>query len=145
MSDMILRVAAKAVIVNDQGRVLIVREADTYAEGTNIGKWGMPGGRLNVGEAFYNGLAREVHEEVGLTVEPLFPVHIDEWRPVIKDIPYQIIAMFVVCQYQGGAIQLSDEHDAYEWVSPDELSNYDLMGPETHAIKRYKDTTRLAI
>lgn len=41
-----LKVAAKAVIF-DNHKVLIVREASTYEEGTNIGTWGLPGGRSN--------------------------------------------------------------------------------------------------
>ena len=52
-----LRVAAKAVIVKD-GKVLILREASTYTEGTNIGKWGSPGGRIEASESFFDGLRR---------------------------------------------------------------------------------------
>ena len=47
MSEVILKVAAKAVIMNAEGKILIVREADTYEEGTKIGKWGLPGGRID--------------------------------------------------------------------------------------------------
>lgn len=40
----VLRVAAKALIVNDDGQLLVLREADTYEEGTNIGRWSIPVG-----------------------------------------------------------------------------------------------------
>ena len=46
MTDMIQRVAMKAVIVKD-GKVLLLREAKTYKDGTNIGRFHMPGGRLD--------------------------------------------------------------------------------------------------
>ena len=35
----VLRVAAKALIVDENGRLLILREASTYDEGTNHGKY----------------------------------------------------------------------------------------------------------
>ena len=43
----VLFVAQKAIIVN-KNKVLIIREASTYKDGTNIGKWGVPGGRIKL-------------------------------------------------------------------------------------------------
>lgn len=40
-----LFVAAKAVVQNEEGKVLILREATTYEESTNVGKYDIPGGR----------------------------------------------------------------------------------------------------
>lgn len=77
MRDLVLRVAAKGVIVN-KGRVLILREAETYIEGTNIGKYGLPGGRIELGESFMDGLHRETKEETGLEVIPKHPVYLGE-------------------------------------------------------------------
>ncbi len=70
-STPILRVAAKSLIINDQGQVLIVREASTYGDGTQIGRFGLPGGRIDLGESFEDGLRREAKEETGLDIEPL--------------------------------------------------------------------------
>ena len=67
--QIIQRMATKALIVNDEGQMLILREASTYEEGTNVGLYHLPGGRLNPGEAFSDGLKREVDEETGLQVE----------------------------------------------------------------------------
>ncbi len=129
-----LKVAAKAVIVRD-GTVLIVREAHTYEEGTNIGIWGLPGGRINDDEAFYDGLAREVREETGLDVEPIRPVYVGEWWPVIKDVPHHIVAMFVVCVPLSTTVVLSDEHDEFVWVGIDELEQYHIMPPDDQLIR----------
>ena len=54
------RVASFAVIEHD-GRYLLARRRD-------IGWWNLPGGGLESGETVDEGLAREVMEEVGLTV-----------------------------------------------------------------------------
>ena len=135
--SMVLRVAAKAVIINKEGRILLVREANTYKDGTGAGRYHMPGGRLDSGESYENGLYREIKEETGLEVESLFPIYVGEWRPVIQGVPNQIIAIFTVCQAKTTKLKLSDEHDDYVWIDPKDAGKYDIMDPEPEVIKRY--------
>lgn len=135
-----LRVAAKALIINDEGRALILREAKTYKDGTNIGRYHLPGGRLEAGEAFYKGLAREVKEETGLEIIPVRPLHVGEWQPTIQGVPHQIIAMFMLCQAQATNTVLSDEHDEALWIDPATYEAYDIMAPEDEVIRAYLDT-----
>lgn len=130
----VLQVAAKAVVVNDQGKVLIVREAATGKNNTKVGYWGLIGGRLEPGEAFLDALRREVSEEVGLQIEPLRPIYLGEWRPVIHDVPHQIIAIFMVCRVSSGTVVLSDEHDNYAWIAPAECHIYRMMEPDCFVI-----------
>lgn len=137
--QIVQRVAMKAVIVSD-GKVLILREAKTYDEGTQEGRYHVPGGRIEIGENFEAALQREVREETGLTVDIVMPLYVGEWRPVIKGVPHQIIATFLVCRLSSEAeIVLSDEHDTYEWIEPKERANYDLMDPEDKVIDRLAD------
>jgi 8-oxo-dGTP diphosphatase len=133
------RIAAKAVMTNDEGKVLILREASTYEEGTNVGKYGLPGGRINPGEVFLDGLRREVDEETGLEVEVVRPVHVDEWRPVIKGTPTQIVGVFMLCEAAGSTVRLSDEHDDYKWIEPGEVEDYPLMEAEMRAIRAWAE------
>ena len=135
-SNIKLFVALKAIIVNE-GKVLIVREAGTYNEGTNIGKWGVPGGRLKPGEHFAAALKREVSEEVGLEVELLRPVHIDEWRPVVHNEPWQIVATFILCKPLSSTIRLSEEHDNYAWIDLQQAGSYELMPEDLKALILY--------
>ena len=58
----VIRIAA-AVIVDDGGRILLVRKRGTTA-------FMQPGGKLEPGEAPDAALARELHEELGVIVEP---------------------------------------------------------------------------
>lgn len=137
MADIVQRVAMKAVIVRD-GKVLILREAKTYEEGTNIGRYHMPGGRLDPGENFEEGLKREVMEETGLEVELDFPVYVGEWRPVIKGVQNQIVATFIACKpTTDKEVVLSSEHDDFQWIDPAKWSDYDVMGPEGNVIDAY--------
>jgi len=136
----ILQVAAKAILVNPDGKVLIMREADeSYAEGTNAGKYhAAAGGRINPSETYAEGLKREVAEETGITdFEPLYPVHVGEWWPVIKGQKRHIVAIFTVCKVASSEIRLSEEHDDYRWISPEESDDYDILPAERDAIAAF--------
>ena len=137
MTDIVQRIAMKAVIVNKQGQVLILREAATYGDGTQRGRYHMPGGRLEAGENFEDALRREVREETGLEVDIDYPVYVGEWRPVIRDVPHQIVGTFFVCTPKSDEVVLSTEHDDYQWINPKDRQKYDLMDPEDKVIDRY--------
>ena len=121
------RIAMKAVIFNDEGKVLILRDAgDSYAQGTVAGKYHLPGGRIDIGEHWQHGLLREVEEESGLVVTHVRPVCIDEWSPTIKGVETQIIAVFHLCKIVSGEVRLSEEHDNYEWASEGQIDTFNL-------------------
>jgi 8-oxo-dGTP diphosphatase len=111
------RIATKALIVNEKGQFLILREAKTYEEGTNIGRYQLPGGRLELGEAFTDGLKREVNEETGLKVEIGKPIYVGEWRPVIKGVQNQIVGIFFLCKPLSEDVRLSLEQVIAEYIS----------------------------
>lgn len=131
------RIAGKAVIVNDEGKILFLREASTYEEGTNIGRYQIPGGRVNIGEPFMDALKREIMEETGLEVVVGQPVYVGEWFPTIKGVKNQIVAIFYVCKPLTQAVSLSEEHDAFEWIDPTKPIEIDIMNPEPEVIKAY--------
>jgi len=139
MTDILQRVAAKGLVVNGEGKVLILREANTYEEGTNIGRFGLPGGRIDPGELFYDGLAREIREECGLAVQPLKPLYVGEWFPTIKGVKNHITAIFVACTATDQEITLSEEHDSYEWINPAQYHDYDMMDPDDKVIQAWLD------
>lgn len=58
----VIRIAA-AVITDEANRILLVRKRDTSV-------WMQPGGKLEPGESPDHTLARELHEELGLTLDP---------------------------------------------------------------------------
>ncbi len=54
------------VVQDDAGRVLLGRRAGTsYGEG----EWGLPGGRVEPGEALADAAVREAHEEAGIMAD----------------------------------------------------------------------------
>jgi len=136
MAVVVQQVAMKGVIVHDS-RVLILRESATYGDGTQRGRYHMPGGRINPGENFEDGLRREIKEETGLEVKVEYPIYVGEWRPVIRGVPHQIVATFLVCKSKTDKVRLSSEHDDYKWIDPRDRSSYDIMDPEWDVIDRY--------
>jgi 8-oxo-dGTP diphosphatase len=131
------RIATKALIVNKNGKILLLREAGSYDEGTNCGKYQVPGGRVNPGEPFMEALRREVKEECGLEVAIGKPIYVGEWWPNIKGSPNQIIAIFFVCKALTEQIQLSEEHDDFKWILPADAGQYVIVEPEDKVIEEY--------
>ena len=57
-------VTAGAVVVNDEGRVLLVKHVFRPGSG-----WGIPGGFINRGEQAEDAVRRELREEIGLELD----------------------------------------------------------------------------
>lgn len=138
MGDIMQQIAMKAVIVKDS-KVLILREAATNGDGTQRGRYHMPGGRLEAGESFEAALHREVKEETGLEVAIDYPIYVGEWRPVIREVPHQIVGVFFVCTPTTNKITLSTEHDDFQWIEPKKRADFDIMTPEDKVIDRYAE------
>ena len=122
------------MIVNASGQVLVVRESASHTTNTQAGRYTLPGGRLEPGESYLDGLKREAREEVGLQVEPERPLYVGEWRPVIKGVPHQIIAIFMLCRAKEAEIRLSEEHDGFAWITPKDREQYELADPDWEVI-----------
>jgi 8-oxo-dGTP pyrophosphatase MutT (NUDIX family) len=121
--DMDSQVAVKAVIQNQDGKFLIVREGR---------RWQAVGGRLEKGEKLQDGLRRETKEETGIAnMEIGRIIHADEWFAKPEDELKHIVALFFLCKTNTSDIVLSKEHNKYAWVTPGELDDYgDSIEPE---------------
>lgn len=61
MSEQLFHVGIKAIIINDAGEMLLVRETRH-----NTAYWDVPGGRVEPGEDFMTTLSRELREEIAV-------------------------------------------------------------------------------
>ena len=101
-------VSASAVIFNSFGHVLLQKRAD-------IGWWGLPGGKLEIGENFQNCIVREVKEETNLLVDPkkLIKVYSDLSDYTAIEYPdgklVQYITALFLCEKISGYLSLSNE------------------------------------
>jgi 8-oxo-dGTP diphosphatase len=144
MPNPILKVAAKAVIVNAAGQVLLLRESpiDTNSQ---PGLWGTSGGKLEPGESFFEALHREIMEETGLAAEAIKPLYVSEWRPVVRGVQLHIVATFILCRTAtaNGDVRLSPEHDDYMWINPADYQKYPLMQPDNIVMERLIEELKL--
>lgn len=117
MFDMKLFVGAKGLVVFN-GRVLLMRESSKYEEGTEEGKWDVPGGRILPEEEVSVGLKREVNEESALEVEPGEVLGVFDSFAEIKGEKCHVVRVYFLCTAGTNEVILSQDHDMYDWVDP---------------------------
>lgn len=107
-------VSVAGVVIDDAGRVLVIQRRDN-------GHWEPPGGVLELGEQFEDGVRREVLEETGLDV------HVDRLTGVYKNLSLGVVALVFRCTSLGTAHRDSAEAVTVRWVDPVEITA--LMDP----------------
>jgi len=114
--------SACAVAVDDGGRVLLCRRADT-------GKWSLPAGAIDPGEQPAEAAVREVHEETGvrIAVERLAGVALREVTYPHGDVCQYLTVWFRCTAIGGHAVVNDEESSAVGWYSPEELPDLDAF------------------
>ena len=131
-----LFVATKAFI-NFKGKILILRESIRYTDGTNVGKYVIPGGRITPGQRFDESLLREIKEETGLKIKLGRPFYVGEWRPKVRGEQWQIIGTFFECFSRSSKVRLSKDHDDYKWIDAKDFKSYNLVDNLTPVFRAY--------
>ena len=127
-----VRLIQKCIIVHEDGKILALkRAADDHSRG---GNWDLPGGGYEQGEEVLEAIAREVKEEVGLTVENLTPVYFTN-NIGVKEGFFQGENVFGICYVcrdwrglpaQAGEIKISEEHTEYKWFTSEDFVKLDF-------------------
>lgn len=134
--DIKMFVATKAFIEYD-GKILLVRESDKYADGANVAKYDVVGGRVEPGQRFDESLLREVKEETGLDIKIGQPFFVNEWRPVVRGEQWQIVGIFFRCQASSDQVILSGDHDAYHWIDSKDFNSLPIIPNLVPAFEAY--------
>ena len=107
-----------ALIPDSSGAYLLARRKPGLANG---GTWEFPGGKLRSDETPEACLAREIREELGITLSVQKPVHLVRHRyPHIH-----ILLIGYACEWLSGTFKLLD-HDRIEWVRPENMAKFEL-------------------
>lgn len=107
-------VSVAGIVINDVGQVLVIRRRDN-------GHWEPPGGVLELGEQFEEGVRREVREETGLNV------HVERLTGVYKNLTAGVVALVFRCHPLDTADVDSAEAVAVRWADSAEVSG--MMDP----------------
>lgn len=113
------KIAVGVILRNARGEILLERRAD-------CGLWGLPGGRMDLGESATETAVRELREETGLEIriERLVGIYTEPEDRVLSyeggDVA-QPITIVVEGSVAGGSLTLSDESLAMEFFPPDRL------------------------
>lgn len=112
----VLGVAAKAIIVNGAGEVLVIKRSPRSSFDPDC--WDLPGGKMDDREPLVDALVREVREETGLTVlaAEARPFHVSHF---VKE-PFWVTCVTFACPTFEGEVRLSSEHVEHRWVVPGE-------------------------
>lgn len=135
----ILYTAVKALIKNDEGKVLVLKQADPTITGDD--QYHPPGGIIELGETIEECIIREIREEIGVdsTVERLFDV--GEWFAERNDDVMQFVGLFYVCKLGSTDFKLQEsEVGDISWVGVDEIDSFDIVEPSKSIIKQFLES-----
>ena len=118
---------AAGVICNARGEILVARRFEHAHQG---GRWEFPGGKLEPGEDVRAGLARELDEELGISL--------DSARPLIRvrhDYPDRAVLLDVwrVTGWQGRVH--SREGQALRWLGADAFTGLLMPAADVPVVK----------
>lgn len=125
-----LLLVAAAAMFDAQGRVLIAQRPAQKSLG---GLWEFPGGKVEPGESPEAALARELKEELDVTVEP------DRLEPfAFASHAYEefhlLMPLYVLRRWEGAPV--GREAQALAWAHPSELAAYPMPPADLPLVAR---------
>jgi len=121
-----------ALVLNPEGAGLFVRTVKWR------GSWGVPGGKIEPGEAMLDAVVRELREETGLEVRDV------RWAPTLEavrhpefHVPAHFVLLNMTARCDDDAVTLNDEADAYAWLPLREALTTLPLNEPTRALVRH--------
>lgn len=131
MSQAQLKLHVVGAILLEGERVLVARRAPHKSA---AGLWEFPGGKVEAGEAPPAALAREIQEELELTIKPLNTFDISE--TMVGDLV--ILLETIVCEMTSVFQGVSSDHDKFIWVRATDLDGLVWATPDLPAVGALK-------
>ncbi len=129
-----LVVGSSAVVVDDEGRILLQRRSDS-------GNWALPGGAMDIGETFAQSVVREVKEETGFDarIERIVGIYSDPGHVFAYDDGEvrQEFNICLACTIVGGELSVSSESTDARFFSFDEVAELTMHPSIRKRIENY--------
>ena len=121
-------------MVFSEDRVLLVRRGNE----PSYGRWGLPGGVVELGETVKEGVVREVEEETQIQVRPLRLI--TTFDSIVRDdegrIRFHYVLCEFLCEYVGGELEASTDASDATWARIDELEGMNVPSGTRRFIER---------
>jgi ADP-ribose pyrophosphatase YjhB (NUDIX family) len=128
--EKVTRVAVRAIICDENNRVLIIKRSNTQY-GNN--KWCLPGGKVDYGVSVPDNLANEIAEETLLRyISSTFLFYLDTLPSPDTDLHY--VSLVFKCEVSG-EIKLNDESQEFAWIAPEDMKNYSFVFDNDKALE----------
>ncbi|MER6960609.1 MULTISPECIES: (deoxy)nucleoside triphosphate pyrophosphohydrolase [unclassified Streptomyces] len=122
------RIVVVGAALLDGGRLLAARRS---APPELAGRWELPGGKVEKGEAPEAALVRELREELGVEAETVERVP-GEW-PLRS--PYVLQVWTARLRPGSPAARPLQDHDALRWLTPDDIWDVDWLDQDVPAVR----------
>lgn len=122
------RIVVVGAALLDAGRLLAARRS---APRNSCGRWELPGGKVEQGEAPEAALVRELREELGVEAETVERVP-GEW-PLGP--PYVLRVWTARLRPGSAAPEPLQDHDVLRWLTPAEIWDVDWLDQDVPAVR----------
>jgi ADP-ribose pyrophosphatase YjhB (NUDIX family) len=119
--------------LGETGVILVKRLFEPLA-----GQWSLPGGTLEVGETLEAGVAREIAEETGLTVDvgPIVEVFDRIFRDGDSRVRYHYVLIDYLCRAARGRLRAGSDVGDVIVADPDDLAAFGLTEKTLDVIRK---------
>ena len=118
---------AVGILEDAEGRILVAQRPAHKHQG---GKWEFPGGKIGPSESMAAALARELHEELGITLRAASPMLRTRHAYPDKDVLLDVWRVTDFCGTPHGR-----EGQPIRWVQPRELEQLDLPAADVPIVR----------
>ena len=127
-----VRTAVVAVVKNENGGILLTKRAiPPY-----LGKWVMPGGKIDLGEPITAALKREVMEEVGLDVHVEGLIDYYEIVPSNEHREHYVILYYLASHKSGDLTPNKGEISEVVWADQEAVKHMDIPNGTRHILSK---------
>ena len=133
MADIKLVLVVACALVDADGRVLIAQRPEGKAL---AGLWEFPGGKLEAGERPEAALIRELHEEIGITVQEACLAPLTFASHAYEDF-HLLMPLYICRRWEGLAV--AREGQQLAWVRANKLRDYPMPAADIPLIPHLID------
>ncbi|PLX38635.1 MAG: 8-oxo-dGTP diphosphatase MutT [Hyphomicrobiales bacterium] len=119
-ADLSILLVVACALIDSDGRVLIAQRPADKALG---GLWEFPGGKLEPGERPEDSLIRELHEELGISVNAACLAPLTFASHAYPD--FHLLMPLYACRRWSGTV-VAREGQALKWVKPNRLRDFPM-------------------